>query len=438
MAIQKTKRRLSGVLLRHHKNTAENATVPMPVPKLAIIPMQQHIGAPAKPVVSVGDTVFVGQKIGDSEAPMSAPVHASVSGVVKEISSILTVGGSKTTAIVIEADGRQTPAPELAPVSVSSREEFINAVRQSGLVGLGGAGFPTHMKLAYKDIERVDTLLINGAECEPYITADYRECIENPDDITEGIKQVMSYLGLSKCVIGIEKNKPEAIALLSKLTGQINGVTVMPLKSIYPQGAEKVLIYSATGKILEEGQLPADCGVIVLNVSTVAEIARYLRTGMPLVSRRLTVDGDIVKTPCNVRVPVGAPIREVLEFCGADLEAGREILMGGPMMGVAVADLETPVIKNNNAILAFSRPQVAYAKTTSCIRCGKCVRVCPVNLMPAGLERAYDNRNADALLNLKVNLCINCGCCSYVCPAKRDLAAKNQLAKQYLKEKERK
>lgn len=435
MAIIKSKKRLPGIHLSYHKHTTESATVKLPIPAVVKIQMQQHIGAEAAPLVKAGDTVLVGQKLGDSDAAMSAPIHSSVSGTVKEIKNTLTSDGRMTKTIVIETDGEQTPLPGLQPVKAENREAFIKAVRESGLVGLGGAGFPTHMKLAYKDIDRVDTLIINGAECEPYITADYRECIEQPEDIAEGIKLVMHHLSLSRCVIGIENNKPDAIALLSKLTDPINGVSVMPLKTIYPQGAEKVLIYSTTGKILEEGMLPADCGVIVMNISTVAELARYFRTGMPLVSRRLTVDGDAVGRAQNLSVPIGTSVRDVLAFCGTDPEQCKEILMGGPMMGIAVSDPDTPIVKNNNAILAFTRPQVSYDQTSACIRCGKCVRACPVKLMPASLERAYDNRDAEMLGKMKVNLCINCGCCSYVCPAKRDLAAKNQLAKQFLREK---
>lgn len=436
MAIIKSKKRLPGVHPAYHKHTMDAATAQLPVPAVVAIPMLQHIGAEAVPMVKPGDRVLVGQKIGDGEAPMCVPVHASVSGTVKEIGSVLTVSGRAVKTVVIESDGKQESVGGLGPVRAETREEFLRAVQESGLVGLGGAGFPTHVKLAYPEPVRVDTLIINGAECEPYITSDYRECIEHPDDIIDGITMLMHHLGLTRCVIGIEKNKPAAIALLNRLTASINGVSVMPLKSVYPQGAEKVLIYSATGKILEEGQLPADCGTVVMNISTVAELARYFKTGMPLVARRLTVDGDAVGRRGNVMVPVGTPIRTVLEFYGIHPEQCREILMGGPMMGIAVSDPDMPVVKNNNAVLAFSSPQVSYTKTTACIRCGKCVRACPVGLMPAGLERAYDNRNLPALKKMKVNLCINCGCCSYVCPAKRELASKNQLAKQLIREKQ--
>ncbi len=432
MAILKSKKALPGVRLKHIKHTASSTTALLPIPAEVTIPLCQHIGAPAEPLVKAGDPVLVGQKLGDSEKPNSVPIHASVSGTVKGLVDILGADGRMGKAIVITADGAQIPAPCVIP-TVSNREEFIAAVRESGLVGLGGAGFPTHLKLAYREIDKVDTLIINAAECEPYITADHRECIEHTQDVLDGISLVMKHLGLSRCVIGIEKNKPDVIALLGKAAASFSGVAVMPLKNSYPQGAEKVLIYSVTGKVVEEGQLPADCGVLVLNVTTVASLARYFKTGMPLVSKRLTVDGDAVECPQNIEVPLGTPIKAVLAHCGLKESVG-EVLMGGPMMGIAVADLSQPVLKNNNAILAFQKPQASYTKTTACIRCGKCVRACPMKLTPAALERAYDNRNSEALKQLRVNLCINCGCCSYVCPAKRELAAKNQLGKQLLRE----
>lgn len=433
MAIRKSKKALSGIRLAHIKNTADSYTVKLPVPREVTLPLRQHIGAEAEPVVKPGDTVLVGQKVGDSDKPNSVPVHASVSGTVKSVIDILSVDGRTGKAIVITADGSQSIAPGIAPPQVSTREEFIAAVRESGLVGLGGAGFPTHLKLAYREIDRVDTLIVNAAECEPYITADHRECLERPQEILDGIELVMRYLNLSRCIIGIEKNKPDAIQLLSQAVDKLPGVAVMPLKSIYPQGAEKILIHSITGKVVEEGQFPMDCGVLVVNVTTIASLAVYFKTGMPLISRRMTIDGDAVEHPQNVEVPLGTPIQEVLDFCGLKAEA-REVLMGGPMMGLAVADLSQPVIKNNNAILAFRESQQSDTKTTACIRCGKCIRVCPVDLMPAALERAYDSRNSEMLKKLRVNLCINCGCCTYVCPAKRELAAKNQLGKQLLRE----
>ncbi len=426
---------MSGIHLKHRKGTSECSTVPLPLPQLVRIPMLQHIGQEAIPLVSVGEKVCVGQKIGDSTAPMGLPIHSSVSGTVKSIAEQLTVGGKYVKAVVIETDGAQTPFPGLTPPQGTSLDEFIAAVRESGLSGLGGAGFPTYQKLRHKGGAPIDTLIINGAECEPYITSDYRECMEHPQDIADGIKLIMSRLSLAKAIIGLEDNKPQAIALLSKVTDSLDGVSVMSLKSRYPQGAEKVLIYSVTGKMMAEGQLPADCGVLVLNISTVSALARYFKTGMPLVSRRITVDGDAVTQPKNLEVPLGASVREVLAFCGCHAEECGKILTGGPMMGISLPDSEQPIIKNNNAVLTFRKAASSYDRETACIRCGKCTRVCPLHLMPTELERAYDRRDVDALRRLKVNLCINCGCCSYICPAKRELAAKNQLAKALLRAK---
>lgn len=432
MAIMKGRRPLTGVRLKDKKHTAESYTVKLPPPEKVILPMRQHIGAENRPLVSVGDFVFAGQKIGDSEEKNSVPVFASVSGTVREIIDLRSAGSGIGKAIVIASDGKQSLSPHIKPPIANNRAEFLSAVRESGIVGLGGAGFPTHLKLGYQS-DTVDTLIVNAAECEPYITSDCRECIEHTKEVMDGIKLIMHHLGLNRFIIGIEKNKPDAISLLSKETDRISGGSVLPLSVIYPQGAEKILIYAATGKIVEEGKLPADYGVLMMNVATVAAIAQYFQTGIPLLSRRLTVDGDAVTQPQNVEVPIGTPVKDVLAFCGLK-EDCKQVLMGGPMMGVSVMDLSEPILRQNNAVLAFSESQPSYQKTSACIRCGRCVRACPVDLMPAALERAYDNRNSEMLEHLKVNLCINCGCCTYVCPARRELASKNQLAKKMLRE----
>ncbi len=255
---------------------------------------------------------------------------------------------------------------------------------------MGGAGFPTHIKLGYRDVDRLDVLVINAAECEPYITSDYREMMEYPEDILEGVKTVMRCLNIGRAYIGIEDNKPDAIALLNKMTAGTD-IRVEALKSIYPQGAEKVIIYHTTGRIIEEGELPADKGVVVMNVTTVANLSRYLRTGMPLTHKRVTVDGNFVEHPMNVRVPIGTSIEYLLDFVGIDKTRVKKALMGGPMMGMAMENLDTPIIKNNNAIVLFDEKEAAAPRTTACIRCGRCIDVCPMNLMPANLERAYDS-----------------------------------------------
>ena len=438
MSVSKSRRKLRGVFLRHDKHTQDMETVRLPMPAAVKLPMLQHMGKPCRPLVKKGDLVKVGQKIGDCDELFSVPVHASVSGEVTELQEYTAVGGAVTQAVVIRPDGEQAVSEEIAPPTVTDRESFLKAVRESGLAGMGGAGFPAHVKLGYKDVNRLDTLVINAAECEPYITSDYRECLEHTADVIEGIQAVKKWLRIDNAYIGVEDDKPAAIRALDEAAAGDSGIQVVKLHSKYPQGAEKVIIYTATGRVVEDGKLPADHGVLVMNVSSVAFLARYLKTGMPFISRRLTVDGPVVRKPQNVEVPLGTPIGEVLRFCDTDEEAVKMILMGGPMMGVCVYDPETPVIKNNNAVLAFDQKNAQVPKTTACIRCGKCVYVCPMNLMPAALEKAYDSKNAAALTAMSVNLCMNCGCCSYICPAKRNLAQKNQLAKAYLKEQKQK
>lgn len=430
----KSTKSLRGIFVKHLKNTAEEKTVSMPIPSTVTIPMSMHIGAPCEPLVKMGDLVKVGQKIGESNAPFSAPIHASVSGKVKQITEFRNALGMVSKAVVIEADGEQAISEEVKVPVINSREDFINAVKESGLVGLGGAGFPTHIKLNPKNLEQIDTLVINAAECEPYITSDYRECMESPEDIIEGINVVKKWLNIKNAYIGIESNKPASIKLLSELSEKHEGIDVVELKAQYPQGAEKVIIYSTTGRVINDGQLPADAGVIVLNVTTVSFIAKYLKTGMPLVSKRLTVDGTGANKGMNVIVPLGTAIKDVFEFCGGLKADCKKVLMGGPMMGIAVPDLDQPIVKNNNAIIALNEKDATPAEETDCIRCGKCVYACPLNLMPAALEKAYDARNAESLVAHDVNLCMNCGCCSYVCPAKRNLAQKNQLAKMFVRQ----
>lgn len=434
MAIINSKRNLPGVKPGHFKNTNDCQTVDFPIPERLVVPMVMHMGASCEPLVKKGDTVLVGQKIGESTAAFSAPIHASCSGVVEEITDYYTTMGNTCKAVIIKTDGTQTMDSSVQPPVVTNKDEFLAAIRESGLVGLGGAGFPTHLKLSYKDIDRVNTLVINAAECEPYITADYRECLENTENIVDGVRAVKQYLGIRKVFIGIESNKPKAIEQLDQAFEPVDDVTVVRLKSLYPQGAEKSIVYATSGIVVEKGKLPADCGVLVMNVSSVGFIGKYLKDGVPLISKRITVDGDFVKEPANLRVPIGTPIADVLaHFRIAEGDCGK-ILMGGPMMGTPVFSADAPVIKNNNALTLLSHKASIEPPTTACIRCGKCIGVCPVSLMPAKLEKAYDKRDKKVLEQLNVNLCINCGCCSYICPAHRHLAQKNQLSKLLLKE----
>lgn len=425
---------LNGVKVKHCKNTSASESVRMPVPDRVVIPMIQHMGAPCTPLVKVKDTVTVGQRIGDSDAFMSSPIFSSVSGTVAEISDFVTSSGAKCKAVVIAADKEQTVCPDLQPPVVNSHADLIKAVRDCGLVGLGGAGFPTHIKLNPKNLSEVKTLVVNGAECEPYLTCDLRLMLEQTDKLVKGIEIVKKYLELDEAIIAIEDNKPEAIAKLTEATASMDGVSVKTLRSKYPQGAEKVIIFECTGKVVPEGKLPADVGVIVDNVATLTKIADYLETGMPLVEKLITVDGSAIAEPKNVIAPLGASYKDIIAFCGGYKTEPRKIIMGGPMMGIVVTSDDAPLLKNNNGILAFDEKDSVQEPETACIRCGRCMRACPFNLAPAQLDRAYRSGNVDKLRALKVNLCMECGCCAYVCPAKRDLVMSNRLGKQLLRE----
>ncbi len=426
-----------GVRVPHRKHTAECESVRMPVPETVTIPLSQHIGPPCKPTVAVGDTVAVGQCIGDTDAFLSSPIHASVSGTVSAISSVTLPGGQTCDATVIKTDGEQRLYEGLTPPTLDTREDFIAAVRASGLVGLGGAGFPTHVKLNPQNIDDVDTVIVNAAECEPYITADFRECMENPDGILAGVCAIMQHLDLKRGIIGIEANKPQAIELLTAraaaLTTPEREITVKTLPTRYPQGAEKVLIAQTTGRKVPPGRLPADVGCVVINVTSVGVLARYLQTGMPLVEKRITVDGAAVETPQNVIVPLGTAIKDILAFCGGLKAPAAKLLMGGPMMGRALPDDSLPLLKQNNAILAFDEQDAALPAPSACIRCGKCVSACPMNLTPPAIAAAFKRGDAAELEKRGALVCMECGCCAYSCPAHRPIVQSMKLAKDLVR-----
>jgi len=422
-------KKLHGVHVPHRKNTQDMIAVRMDCPATVTIPMSMHIGAPAKPIVKAGDLVKVGQRIADAGGFVSSPIHASVSGKVKKVDDMLASNGRRMATVIIEADGLQTPYEELQPPVINSLEDFLKAVSDSGVVGLGGAGFPTAVKLTVKDLSKVEAVVVNGAECEPYITSDTRTMLDQGDLVIQGARLLQQYLQVKRVIFGIEDNKPKCIAHFRELTAKESGMEVHALPAMYPQGGEKVLVFHTTGRIVPEGKLPLDAGAIVINCTTLAAIARYVNTGMPLVEKCVTVDGSAVKSPKNVIAPIGTAMADVFEFAGGFACEPKKVLYGGPMMGIAVPDLNQPILKNTNAILAMNEADATPPAATACIKCGRCINHCPLNLMPADIETAYELGNVEELVALKVNLCMECGCCNFICPARRPLVQTNKLAK---------
>ncbi len=425
--------KLHGIKVPHKKNTAGIAPIRLAIPKTVSIPMSMHIGKPAKPVVKKGDEVKVGQLIGEADGFISAPVHSSVSGVVAKVDDMTISNGASVKCVIINTDGEQTVSEDVKPPEITDLQSFTDAVQKSGAVGLGGAGFPTFVKLSVKDLSKIDAVVINAAECEPYITSDTRTMLDKSDDIFDGIDALKKYLEVKRIIFGIEKNKPEAIAKMRELALKSDGVEVKVLPSSYPQGGEKVLVYNTIGKIIPKGGLPLDVGVIVINVTTLAFIGSYIKTGMPLVNKCVTVDGSAIKEPKNVIAPIGMSIADVIESAGGTKAEIAKALYGGPMMGLAVPSLDAPVIKNTNAIIAMDVKEATPPKTTPCIRCGACLNHCPLKLDPREISRAYKLANPEDLQILHVDLCMECGCCSYICPAHRPLVQTNKLAKAMLR-----
>lgn len=422
-----------GIFLPHLKASAETETVIMPPANEIRIPLQQHVGTPARLAVKKDDEVFVGTVIAKSSGLFSVPVHSSVSGIVKDI-----VKNDAGKCVIIESDGKMAPDPSLKPFNVKKTADLAAAANACGLVGLGGAGIPTKVKLTPPKNTKIDTLIINAAECEPYITSDYRECLENPEDIISGIYLIKDTLKIENAIVCIENDKK---SVFKKLFGVANAgrdgeniIKFMGLPKRYPSGAEKVLIYAATGRKMPVGKLPSDVGCIVMNITSIATLYRFISTGMPLVAKRVTVDGTAVSVPKNVLVPIGTQIKDLLNFVGGIDEEANEIIIGGPMMGENISSAEAVIDKRCNAItvmkLGKKKPQSA------CIHCGRCAASCPMKLYPSMIEAALNTNALEKLANLNVDYCIECGCCSFVCPAAHSLTESMRLAKEEVKIKE--
>ena len=431
-----------GVYVSHNKITAECETVRMPAPERVVLPMLQHIGAPCTPTVKKGDTVAVGQVIGDSEKYLSVPIHASVSGVVESVADVKLANGTMAPAVTILSDGEMRLCEGLEPPVVNNRDDLVKAVRASGLVGLGGAGFPSFVKLTVSPEKPIDTLVVNAAECEPYITVDYRECLDNTENVMRGVYRLAELLELKNVIIAVEDNKPKAIKVMKEIADldndRGNTVRLMTLKSRYPQGAEKMMVLSATGRKVPAGKLPADVGCIVMNVGSVAFVSRYLDTGKPLVSRTVTVSGDCIRNPMNVRVPIGTLMKDIVDFCGGFTEEPVKILSGGPMMGTAITDLNVPLLKSNNAVLAFSKKGAGLKKEYPCIHCGRCHEACPMGLIPTDIEKYALLKDAETLTKMGTMVCMECGSCAYSCPGGKPLVQYMRLAKSVIREASKK
>lgn len=387
------------------------------------VAMSQHIGAPAKPIVKKGDTVLVGQLIGEASGFVSANVHSPVSGTVKAVEKRLLVNGSKSDCIIIENDGNfdEVEYEKPKPYEELSKEEILNLIKKAGIVGMGGAGFPTNVKLSPKNPEKIDYIIVNGSECEPYLTSDYRRLIEEPEVLIAGLKIMLRLFDNAKGIIAIEDNKSDAIKKIKELVKDEENIEVSKLYTKYPQGAERMLIYATTKRKINSLKLPADAGCIVDNVDTVFGIYHAVAYGKPLVKRVITITGDAINSPQNFLVPIGTNQRELIEAAGGFKSEPQKIISGGPMMGMAMSTLDVPVVKTSSAILCYIKDPLVDITQTNCINCGRCVSVCPGRVIPSRLAKFSARGDMESFLKYDGLECCECGCCSYVCPAKINL-----------------
>ena len=406
------------------KQLAKDKKIVSILPKEELVyPLSQHIGAPAKPVVKTGDRVLKGQKIAEAGGFVSASIFASVSGEVKGIEKRFNPSGAKVYSIIVENDFQYEEVSYLPvkPLEEMTKEEIIDRIKEAGIVGMGGAGFPTHVKLSPKEPEKIDYVIANCAECEPYITADYRRMLENPEELISGMRVVLSIFPQAKGIFGVEDNNPDCIEKLRKLTEKESRMEVKALKTKYPQGAERQLIFATTGRAINSSMLPADAGCVVDNVETMIAIHTAVVEGKAVTERIVTLSGDAVKEPGNFKVLFGTNHQEVIEAGGGFKNPPEKIISGGPMMGFAMFTTDTPITKTSSSILGFTKDEVKANEPTACINCGRCVEVCPSRIIPSRLADLAERHDEEGFKKLEGLECIECGSCSYVCPAKRQL-----------------
>ena len=404
-----------------------------------VYPLSQHIGAPAVPVVAKGDKVLTGQMIAEAGGFVSAPIYATVSGTVKAIEPRRVVTGDMVNSIIIENDGLyEEVSYEPKTLEEVSKEEIIDRIKTAGVVGMGGAGFPTHVKLSPKEPDKIDYVIANCAECEPYLTSDYRRMLEEPEKLIGGLKVILKLFDNAKGILAVEDNKPDCIKLLKDMTKDEPNIMVRALQTKYPQGAERQLIYASTGRAINSSMLPADAGCVVDNVDTVVAVYNAVIEGKPLMYRIVTITGEAIKDPQNYIIRIGTSYQELLEESGGFKEEPAKIISGGPMMGFALWDLEVPTTKTASALLCLTKDDVSDMEPSACINCGRCVEVCPGRLIPSRLADFSEHHDEDAFKKYEGMECCECGCCSFVCPAKRQLTQSIKSMRKILLAKKKK
>ena len=407
----------------HWKNTANKKTEKISPETSVHLIINKNICKSNKITVNIGETVYVGQVILESDSFVAASIHSSVSGVVETIYE---------NKVVIKSDGKQTLDPSIKPPIINNDEDFINSLKQSGLIGIGGAGFPTYIKFETENKSKIETLIINAAESEPFITSDTREIIENTSDVLDGTIAIAAHFDIKNIIIGIQKNNEEAISTLEKMISEnskYKNIKIKILPSKYPQNNEKILIKSCTNIVLPLRKLPNEIGVSVLNVSFVGFLGNYLKTGIPLVSRRVTIDGGAIKTPKNIFAPIGTLVKDLVQFCDGYQSTPAKIIAGGPMMGKTLENDEVPITKMSNAITILNHEQASKPEEIECIRCARCVTACPTNILPVSIDRNVRLKNIDELKTLNLNACISCGLCTFICPSNRELLKNIRIGK---------